>query len=72
LVIRNIGTGKKSCRERVHACKNWGHATDRDVAAAQVVLIKALAALGQDGEHVWCYRSGALVRAGKFIGIPLK
>ncbi len=39
-------TGKKTLAERVHKCENCGYTTDRDVAAAQVVLIRGLAAVG--------------------------
>jgi putative transposase len=39
-------TGKKELSERVHSCHNWGYTTDRDVAAAQVVLKRGLAAVG--------------------------
>lgn len=38
---------KKDLSERVHACENCGYTTDRDVAAAQVVLSRGLAAVGQ-------------------------
>jgi len=39
-------TGKKKLSERTHSCSNCGYTTDRDVAAAQVVLIRGLAAVG--------------------------
>ena len=39
-------TGKKTLAERVHKCDNCGYETHRDVAAAQVVLIRGLAAVG--------------------------
>jgi putative transposase len=39
-------TGKKQLCERTHSCSNCGYTTDRDVAAAQVVLIRGLAAVG--------------------------
>ncbi len=38
--------GKKKLSERVHSCHNCGYTRDRDVAAAQVVLIRGLAAVG--------------------------
>jgi putative transposase len=38
-------TGKKELSERVHSCHNCGYTTDRDVAAAQVVLQGGLAAV---------------------------
>ena len=39
-------------------CSNCGYTTDRDVAAAQVVLLRGLAAVGHT--------------SGKFVGIPQK
>jgi len=39
-------TGKKELSERVNSCDNCGYTTDRDVAAAQVVLKGGLAAVG--------------------------
>jgi putative transposase len=39
-------TGKKELSERVHLCHHCGYTTDRDVAAAQVVLKRGLAAVG--------------------------
>jgi len=41
-------TGKKQLSERTHSCSNCGYTTDRDVAAAQVVLIRGLAAVGHN------------------------
>ena len=41
-----VGTGKKELSERVHSCQYCGYTTDRDVAAAQVVLVRGLAAVG--------------------------
>ncbi|MDJ0735523.1 MAG: transposase [Nostocaceae cyanobacterium] len=40
-------TGKKELRERVHHCHECGYTTDRDVAAAQVVMQRGLIAVGQ-------------------------
>lgn len=39
-------TGKKELSERVNDCPNCGYQTDRDVAAAQVVAQRGLAAVG--------------------------
>ena len=39
-------TGKKTLADRVHSCDNCGYVTHRDVAAAQVVLLRGLAAVG--------------------------
>jgi putative transposase len=40
-------TGKKGLDERVHECKTCGYQTDRDVAAAQVVMQRGCVAVGQ-------------------------
>jgi putative transposase len=42
----NTHTGKKELQERVHLCRNCGYQTDRDVAAAQVVLNRGYAVAG--------------------------
>jgi len=42
----NHHTGKKQLSERVHCCGECGYITDRDVAAAQVVVQRGLAAVG--------------------------
>ncbi|MDJ0677963.1 MAG: transposase, partial [Calothrix sp. MO_167.B42] len=55
-------TGKKMLVERVHKCDNCGYQTHRDVAAAQVVLIRGLAAVGHTVK---------MLSEGKFIGIPV-
>jgi len=47
-------TGKKQLSERVHSCEHCGYTTDRDVAAAQVVLIRGLAAVEHTG--LACFR----------------
>jgi len=39
-------TGKKELSERIHSCEHCGYTSDRDVAAAQVVLNRGLAAVG--------------------------
>ncbi len=41
-----VETGKKELSERTHVCSNCRYTTDRDVAAAQVVLVRGLAAVG--------------------------
>ncbi len=56
-------TGKKELSERTHSCSNCGYTTDRDVAAAQVVLQRGLAAVGHTVK---------MLSEGKFIGIPTK
>ena len=43
-------TGKKDLSERVHVCENCGTLTDRDVAGAQVVLQRGLAAVLANGQ----------------------
>ncbi|NES19935.1 MAG: transposase [Symploca sp. SIO3E6] len=55
-------TGKKTLAERVHKCAHCGYTTDRDVAAAQVVLIRGLAAVGHTVK---------MLSEGKFVGIPV-
>ncbi|MEQ9480944.1 RNA-guided endonuclease InsQ/TnpB family protein [Coleofasciculus sp. F4-SAH-05] len=39
-------TGKKKLSQRVHKCQHCGYTADRDVAAAQVVEIRGLEAVG--------------------------
>ena len=56
-------TGKKELSQRTHSCHNCGYTTDRDVAAAQVVLNRGLAAVGHTVK---------MLAEGKFIGIPAK
>ncbi len=58
-----IETLKKELSERTHECSNCGYTTDRDVAAAQVVAIRGLAAVGHTVK---------MLAEGKFIGIPVK
>ncbi|KJH73185.1 RNA-guided endonuclease InsQ/TnpB family protein [Aliterella atlantica] len=40
-------TGKKDLRQRTHYCSNCGYTTNRDVAAAQVILQRGILAVGQ-------------------------
>ncbi|HEY9801528.1 MAG TPA: transposase [Leptolyngbyaceae cyanobacterium] len=56
-----VETGKKELSQRTHVCSNCGYTTDRDVAAAQVVLHRGLAAVGHTVK---------MLAEGKFIGIP--
>ncbi|MBD2529758.1 transposase [Nostoc flagelliforme FACHB-838] len=58
-----VETGKKKLSERTHICSNCGYTTHRDIAAAQVVLQRGLAAVGHTVK---------MLAEGKFIGIPLK
>ena len=64
-ICPNCGTetGKKELSKRTHSCSNCGYTTDRDVAAAQIVLIRGLAAVGHTVK---------MLAEGKFIGIPMK
>lgn len=41
-----VHTGKKDLRERIHHCPECGYTTDRDVAAAQIVMIRGVGAVG--------------------------
>jgi len=58
-----VETGKKGLSERTHSCSNCGYTTDRDVAAAQVVLIRGLAAVGHTVK---------MLSEGKLVGVPVK
>ncbi|MEH2105916.1 RNA-guided endonuclease InsQ/TnpB family protein [Nostoc sp.] len=58
-----VETGKKELSVRTHICSNCGYTTDRDVAAAQVVLQRGLAAVGHTVK---------MLVEGKFTGIPVK
>jgi putative transposase len=58
-----IETGKKELSERTHICSNCGYTTERDVAAAQIVVIRGLAAVGHTVK---------MLAEGKFMGIPVK
>ncbi|MEG4807286.1 transposase [Microcoleus sp. F8-D3] len=64
-ICPNCGTetGKKDLSERTHSCSSCGYITDRDVASAQVVLVRGLAAVGHTVK---------MLAEGKFIGIPVK
>ncbi len=55
-------TGKKILAERVHKCDNCGYTTDRDIAAAQVVRLRGLAAAGHTVK---------MLSEGKVIGLPV-
>ena len=55
--------GKKKLSERTHNCSSCGYRTDRDVAAAQIVLQRGLAAVGHTVK---------MLAEGKFVGIPVK
>ncbi|NEP02440.1 MAG: transposase, partial [Symploca sp. SIO2E9] len=55
-------TGKKTLAQRTHHCHHCGYSTDRDVAAAQVVAIRGLAAVGHTVK---------MLSEGKFVGIPV-
>jgi putative transposase len=56
-------TGKKELSERVHHCHFCGYTTDRDVAAAQVVCIRGLAAVGHTVK---------MLSEGKAVALPLR
>jgi putative transposase len=58
-------TGKKELSERVHHCGECGYTTDRDVAAAQVVMQRGLA-LVADGQSV------ILPVEEDCLGVPMK
>jgi putative transposase len=58
-----VGIGKKELSERVHSCQYCGYTTDRDVAAAQVVLVRGLAAVGHTVK---------MLSEGKAVALPVK
>ncbi|MEQ9549547.1 MAG: transposase [Coleofasciculus sp. G3-WIS-01] len=58
-----VETGKKPLSQRVHSCQYCGYTTDRDVAAAQIVCIRGLAAVGHTVK---------MLCEGKHIGVPEK
>jgi putative transposase len=47
-------TGKKELSERVHSCHHCAYTTDRDVAPAEVVLKRGLAAVGHTVKMLAC------------------
>ena len=49
-----VETGKKELSERTHPCSSCNYTTDRDIAAAQVVLIRGLAAVGHTVKMLSC------------------
>ena len=57
-----VETGKKELSQRVHSCEHCGYTTDRDVAAAQVVLIRGLAAVGHTVK---------MLSEGKAVALPV-
>jgi putative transposase len=56
-------TGKKDLSERVHSCSECGYQTDRDVAAAQVVMQRGIVAAGH---------TVLKLSEGKVVGLPVK
>lgn len=57
-----VETGKKDLSERIHSCQHCGYTTDRDVAAAQVVLVRGLAAVGHTVK---------MLSEGKAVALPV-
>ncbi len=57
-----VETGKKELSQRVHSCEHCGYTTDRDVAAAQVVLVRGLAAVGHTVK---------MLSEGKALSLPV-
>jgi len=56
-------TGKKELSQRVHSCPHCRYQTDRDVAAAQVVMQRGLVAVGH---------TVLMLSEGKVVGLPMK
>lgn len=52
-------TGKKELRARVHRCENCGYETHRDVAAAEVIRQRGIAALGLRDKENACEEEAA-------------
>lgn len=59
----NTETGKKELSERVHHCPHCNYIVDRDVAAAQVVCLRGLAAVGHTVK---------MLSEGKAVALPVK
>jgi putative transposase len=57
-----VETGKKELSQRIHSCQHCGYTTDRDVAAAIVVLIRGLAAVGHTVK---------MLSEGKAVALPV-
>jgi putative transposase len=57
-----VETGKKELSQRIHSCQHCGYTTDRDVAAAIVVLIRGLAAVGHTVK---------MLSEGKALALPV-
>lgn len=57
-----VETGKKNLSERIHQCNSCGYTTNRDVAVAQVVLSRGLAAVGLTVK---------MLNEGKVVGLPM-
>ena len=49
----------KNLSVRVHECRTCGYKTDRDVAAAQVVRNRGVAAVGQTVDKIACGRDAS-------------
>lgn len=58
-----VETGKKELSQRIHSCQHCGYTTDRDVAAAQVVLQRGFAAVGHTVK---------MLSEGKAVALPVK
>ncbi len=67
-----VETGKKELSERVHSCQHCGYTTDRDVAAAQVVLVRGLAAVGHTVKMLSVSEAGLHdCGTGKAVALPV-
>lgn len=56
-------TGKKELSQRIHKCETCGYQTDRDVAAASVVMQRGLVAVGH---------TVLMLSEGKVVRLPVK
>ncbi len=63
-ICPNCGTetGKKELSQRTHSCGSCRYTTDRDVAAAQVVMQRGLSAVGHTVK---------MLNEGKVVGLPV-
>ena len=57
-----VETGKKELSKRIHSCQHCGYTTDRDVAAAKLVLVRGLAAVGHTVK---------MLSEGKAVALPM-
>ena len=57
-----VETGNKELSQRVHSCQHCGYTTDRDIAAALIILVRGLAAVGHTVK---------MLSEGKAVALPV-